>query len=146
VVAVGTTVNTVPDARRSLIEAAHVAQAALRTNGDRRDYHRLADVRLRGLLHLLREDERLTAFADRELAPLLARDKQTGSRLIDALRHYCEHGGNKSAAAAAAHLSRTAYYQQLARIEQVLGVSLEDPESMLSLYVALLVDTIRVDI
>jgi purine catabolism regulator len=54
------------------------------------------------------------------------------------LRHYCEQGGNKSAAAVAAHTSRTAYYQQLARIEQVLGVRLEDPESMLSLYVALL--------
>jgi PucR family transcriptional regulator, purine catabolism regulatory protein len=140
VVAVGTTVGTLVDARRTLVEAAHVAQAALRTNGetDHRDYHRLADVRLRGLLHLLREDERLSAFADRELAPLLARDAHAGSRLVDALRHYCEHGGNKSAAASAAHLSRTAYYQQLARIEQVLGVSLEDPESMLSLYVALL--------
>jgi purine catabolism regulator len=138
VVAVGTTVGAVVDARRSLVEAAHVAQAALRTSDDRRDYHRLADVRLRGLLHLLREDERLVAFAERELGPLLARDAQAGSRLVDALRHYCEHGGNKSAAAAAAHMSRTAYYQQLARVESVLGVSLEDPESMLSLYVALL--------
>jgi purine catabolism regulator len=98
----------------------------------------LADVRLRGLLHLLREDERLAAFAERELGPLLARSDRAGARLVDALRHYCERGGNKSAAAAAAHLSRTAYYQQLARIEQILGVSLEDPESMLSLYVALL--------
>jgi purine catabolism regulator len=138
VVAVGTTVDAVVDARRTLAEAAHVAQAALRTNGDRRDYHSLDDVRLRGLLHLLREDERLVAFAERELGPLLARDDRAGSRLVDALRRYCEQGGNKSAAAASAHLSRTAYYQQLARIEQVLGVSLEDPESMLSLYVALL--------
>ena len=138
VVAVGTTVGAVVDARRTLGEAAHVAQAALRTNGDRRDYHRLDDVRLRGLLHLLREDERLVAFAERELGPLLARDDRAGSRLVDALRRYCEQGGNKSAAAASAHLSRTAYYQQLARIEQILGVSLEDPESMLSLYVALL--------
>jgi len=137
VVAVGTTVGSVVDARRTLVEAAHVAQAALRGN-DRRDYHRLADVRLRGLLHLLREDERLVAFAERELGPLVARDAAAGSRLVEALRHYCEHGGNKSAAATAAHLSRTAYYQQLARIEQVLGVSIENPESMLSLYVALL--------
>lgn len=137
VVAVGTTVAAVEDARRTLVEAAHVAQAALRSEANL-DYHRLADVRLRGLLHLLREDERLAAFAERELGPLLARDDRTGSRLMAALRHYCEHGGNKSAAAAEAHLSRTAYYQQLARIEQVLGVSLEDPESMLSLYVALL--------
>ena len=138
VVAAGTTVTVVSDVRRSLGEAVHIAGAALRSPGTRL-YHRLDDVRLHGLLHLLREDERLRAFADRELGPLLARDTNQGSRLVELLRRLCEHGGNKSAAAAAAHLSRTAYYQQLARIEQVLGVSLEDPESILSLHVALLV-------
>jgi purine catabolism regulator len=143
VIAVGTTVTNLMDARRTLSEAAHVAQAALRTaaadaTARERGYHRLADVRLRGLLHLLREDERLAAFAERELGPLLARDTKTGSRLVEILRFFCEQGGNKSAAASAAHLSRTAYYQQLSRVEQVLGVSLDDPESMLSLHVALL--------
>lgn len=137
VLAAGTTVSAVTEARRSLVEAAHVAQAALRSASDRA-YHRLDDVRLRGLLHLLADDDRIAAFADRELGPLLARDRAHGSRLIDTLRHYCEHGGNKSAAAAAAHMSRTAYYQQLSRIEQVLGLSLDDPESVLSLHVALL--------
>lgn len=138
VVAVGTTVAHPADVRRSLVEAAHVAGAALRSSGTRL-YHRLDDVRLRGLLHLLRDDERVRTFAERELGPLLARDAGQGSRLVELLRHLCEQGGNKSAAAAAAHLSRTAYYQQLARIEQVLGVSLDDPESVLSLHVALLV-------
>ena len=141
VLAVGTTVEAVADARRSLVEAAHVAKAALRSP-DGRAYHRLDDVRLRGLLHLLADDDRVTAFAERELGPLLARDAAHASRLIEALRHFCEHGGNKSAAAAAAHMSRTAYYQQLARVEQVLGVSLDDPESVLSLHVALLVSEI----
>jgi purine catabolism regulator len=136
VLAVGTTVGTVAQARRSLIEAAHVAQAALRSPGTK-PFHRLDDVRLRGLLHLLADDDRVAAFADRELTALLARDAGHGSRLVDTLRHYCEHGGNKSAAATAAHMSRTAYYQQLARIEQILGVSLDDPESVLSLHVAL---------
>ncbi|WP_433272980.1 PucR family transcriptional regulator [Actinosynnema sp. CS-041913] len=138
VIAVGTTVSALSDVRRSLGEAAHIAGAALRSPGSKL-YHRLDDVRLRGLLHLLREDERVRAFADRELGPLITRDDSQGSRLVELLRCYCEQGGNKSAAAAAAHLSRTAYYQQLGRIEQVLGVSLEDPESVLSLYVALLV-------
>ena len=144
VVAVGTTVHGPDEARRSLVEAAHVAGAALRAPGDRL-YHRLENVRLRGLLHLLREDERVRAFADRELGALLRRDAAQGSRLVELLRGLCEHGGNKSAAASAAHLSRTAYYQQLARIEQVLGLSLEDPESVLSLYVALLVHDLRED-
>ncbi|ANN19577.1 CdaR family transcriptional regulator [Amycolatopsis orientalis] len=142
VVAVGTTGTGPAEARRTLVEAAQVAAAALTGNAERL-VHRLDDVRLRGLLHLLAGDERLTAFAARELGPLLSRDAAQGSRLVQALRHYCEHGGNKSAAAAAAHTSRTAYYQQLARIEQVLGVRLEDPESMLSLYVALLAHDIQ---
>lgn len=142
VVAVGTTGGGPADARRTLVEAAQVAAAALAENVER-VVHRLDDVRLRGLLQLLAGDERITAFAARELGPLLSRDAAQGSRLVQALRHYCEHGGNKSAAAAAAHTSRTAYYQQLARIEQVLGVRLEDPESMLSLYVALLAHDIR---
>ncbi|WP_436496081.1 PucR family transcriptional regulator [Actinokineospora sp. HUAS TT18] len=141
VLAVGTTVAAVTAARRSLVEAAHVAQAAMRAPG--KAVHRLDDVRLRGLLHLLADDDRVIAFADRELTALAARDASHGSRLVDTLRHYCEHGGNKSAAAAAAHMSRTAYYQQLARIEQVLGVSLEDPESVLSLHVALLAYEVR---
>jgi PucR family transcriptional regulator, purine catabolism regulatory protein len=145
VVAVGTNVATVSDARRSLIEAVQVAQAALRSPGtpNGRAYHRLDDVRLRGLLHLLAEDDRVAAFADRELGPLIARDTSHASRLLEALRQFCEHGGNKSSAAAAAHMSRTAYYQQLARIEQILGVSLDDPESVLSLHVALLALSVR---
>lgn len=137
VLAVGTTVSSPAEAGRTLLEAGQVAAAALGA-GAERVLHRLSDVRLRGLLHLLSGDERVTAFAVRELGPLLQRDAASGSRLVQALRHYCEQGGNKSAAAVAAHTSRTAYYQQLARIEQVLGVRLEDPESMLSLYVALL--------
>jgi PucR family transcriptional regulator, purine catabolism regulatory protein len=142
VVAVGTTVDSVADARRTMIEAAQVAKAALRAP-DGRQFHRLDDVRLRGLLHLLADDDRVTAFAARELGQLRSRDAAHGSRLIDALRHFCEQGGNKSSAAAAAHMSRTAYYQQLARVEQVLGVSLDDPESVLSLHVALMVADIN---
>ncbi|MGW4489471.1 PucR family transcriptional regulator [Amycolatopsis sp. NPDC004368] len=144
VLAVGTTVTGPGEARRTLVEATQVAAAALSEDVER-PVHRLRDVRLRGLLHLLADDERVTSFAARELGPLIQRDAASGSRLVQALRHYCAHGGNKSAAAVAAHTSRTAYYQQLARIEQVLGVRLEDPESMLSLYVALLAHDLTTD-
>lgn len=142
VVAAGTTVHAAADAARSLAEAAQVAAAAMRGSAEEAaasGVHRLGDVRLRGLVHLLSGDERVRAFASRELDELLARDAASGSRLVQALRQFCAHGGNKSAAAAAAHTSRTAYYQQLARIEQILGVKLEDAESMLSLHVALLI-------
>lgn len=137
IVAVGSTVGSIPSARRTLSEAVHIAQAALRA-GPSRNYHRLIDVRLRGLLHLLQDDDRLTAFFERELGPLLAHETSSSGGLIQVLREFCQHGGNISAAASAAHRSRTSYYKQLSQIEQILGVSLTDPESMLSLYVALL--------
>jgi hypothetical protein len=139
VVAVGTAVGSAAEARRTLAEAAQVAAAALREPIEpARGYHRLADLRLRGLLRLLRDDERVTAFAERELGALRTGDER-GERLRETLRLLCAHGGNVSAAAAAAHLSRTAFYQRLDQLGRVLGVSLEDPESLLSLYVALLV-------
>jgi len=136
VIGVGTVVNVIAHAHRTLGEAEHVAEAALSSPGGR-TYHRLDDVRLRGLLHLLRDDPRVAAFVQRELGPLLGNGAQQ-RRLLEVLRGYCAHGGNKSAAAAAAHLSRPAYYKLLSRIEQHLGVSLGDPESVLSLHAALL--------
>jgi PucR family transcriptional regulator, purine catabolism regulatory protein len=100
--------------------------------------HRLEDVRLRGLLHLLRDDARLQTFVEREVGPLLAYDDRHGTALVGLLRGYLDHGRNKSAAADAAHLSRPAYYERLHRIERVLGVDLDAVESCLSLHVALL--------
>ena len=49
-----------------------------------------------------------------------------------------ECGGNKAEAARRANLSRPALYARIARIESVLGVSLEDADSRLAVHVALL--------
>ena len=80
-IAVGTSVGAVRDARRSLLEAIQVADAAVRQTGGPA-YHRLVDVRLRGLLHLLRDDARLQTYVERELGPLLAHDNERGTNLI----------------------------------------------------------------
>jgi len=104
----------------------------------RRPYYRLPDLRLRGLLHLLREDTRLRSFAERELGPLLAYDAEHGTTLVSDLAAFLESGGNKALAANRAHLARPTFYQRLALIERVLGVSLADPESRASMHVALL--------
>jgi purine catabolism regulator len=106
--------------------------------GVRRPYYRLPDLRLRGLLHLLREDARLCSFAERELGPLLSYDAEHGTTLVTDLAAFLESGGNKALAASRAHLARPTFYQRLALIERVLGVSLADPESRASLHVALL--------
>lgn len=142
-IAVGSSVGAVRDARRSLLEAVQVADAAVRQVGGP-PYHRLVDVRLRGLLHLLRDDARLQTYVERELGPLLAYDTERGTNLVAMLGIYLDQGRNKSAAADAAHLSRPSFYERLHRIERVLGVDLDSVESCLSLHVALLaLDAVR---
>ena len=139
VLAVGSVVDDLRDVRRSFLEAAQVADAA--AHQPSRPFYRLPDVRLRGLVHLLRDDARLQTYVERELGPLLAYDAQHGTDLLGALRAYVTCGGNKSAAADAAGMSRPSFYERLHRIERVLGVSLgadaEGVESTVSLHVAL---------
>ncbi|MFB6889404.1 PucR family transcriptional regulator [Kitasatospora sp. NPDC056327] len=146
VVAVGSSVGSVRDARRTLLEATQVADAALHDSpgGRTASYYRLPDVRLRGLLHLLREDTRLQTYVERELGPLLAYDAEHDAQLVRMLRIYLEQGRNKSAAADAAHLSRPSFYDRLHKVERILGVDLDQVESCLSLHVALLaLDAVR---
>jgi PucR family transcriptional regulator, purine catabolism regulatory protein len=133
----GSPVYSVGAVQRSLLEADHVAQAAAGAGGGQ-PYYRLPDLRLRGLLHLLRDDPRLQAFAERELSQLLMHDDATGSQLVPVLTAYLDAGGNKAAAAKRAHVARPTMYERLRQIEDVLGVDLESAESRLSLHVALL--------
>jgi purine catabolism regulator len=126
--------------RAAFREAREVADVAARQPGGtgQRRFYRLPDLRLRGLLHLLRDDGRLQAFAGRELGPLLSYDAEHGTSLAADLTVFLEAGGNKALAASRAHLARPTFYQRLALIERILGVSLADPESRTSLHVALL--------
>jgi hypothetical protein len=128
------------DVRDAFREAREVADLAAgnRAEAHRRPYYRLPDLRLRGLVHLLRGDARLRSFAERELGPLLGYDAEHGTTLVADLAAFLEAGGNKALAAARAHLARPTFYQRLRLIERVLGVSLDDPESRASLHVALL--------
>lgn len=137
ILAAGSTVGSVKDVRRSFLEAEQVSDVAVR-RPDGRPYYRLPDLRLRGLLHLLRDDARLQTFAERELAPLLAYDAHHGGDLTGILRVYLDSGRNKVLAAQRAHLSRPAFYDRLRRLERILGTDLDDVESCLSLHVALL--------
>src|SRR6201996_5379412 len=137
VLGVGSATESLREVRRSFAEARQVGDVAIRNPGDRA-FYRLPDMRLRGLLHLLRDDTRVQMFAERELGPLLAADEAQGSQLLACLAAYLEEGGNKAAAAQRAHLARPTFYQRLEQIERVLGVDLDSAESRTSLHVALL--------
>ncbi len=152
VIGVGATAGSIRDVRRSFLEASQVADvAAERPDGwgagggsDRPPFYRLPDLRLRGLLHLLRDDPRVQTFVERELGPLLASEPDTS--LLDVLAAYLAAGGNKAEAAKSSHLARPTFYTRLRRIERILGTDLSSAESRTSLHVALLaVDASRMD-
>jgi purine catabolism regulator len=148
VIAAGSEVDGLRDARRTLVEARQVAEAArhdMSPAASAAEIHRLPNVGLPGLLYLLRDEPRLQTFAERQLGALLAHDAQNPKEpLLPTLRAYLDSGRNKSTAANAAHLSRPAFYERLARLEKVLGVDLESVPACLSLHVALLaLDALR---
>ena len=145
IIGAGTAVGSIRDVRRSFLEATQVADvAAERPDGwsfagsgpGRPPFYRLADLRLRGLVHLLRDDPRVQTFVERELGPLLAAEPDTA--LLSVLAAYLAAGGNKAEAAKRAHLARPTFYERLRRIERILGTDLDAAESRTSLHVALL--------
>jgi purine catabolism regulator len=140
VIGIGSPAASMGEVRRSLLEAQQVADAAAQapSAADVQPFYRLADLRLRGLLHLLAGDARLATFVDRELGPLLGYDAARGTDLTGVLAAYLAAGGNKAEAAVAAQLARPTLYERLRHIERILGVSLDSAESRSSLHVALL--------
>lgn len=125
-------------AARGLAEAQHVADVGATMPGRDRLY-RSTDVRLRGLVALLRDDHRVQAFAETELGRLLEHDARTGAGLLPLLRAHLESGGSKTETARRTGLSRPTLYSRLRSLERLLGVSLETGESRTSLHTALMV-------
>ena len=142
----GREASVLSDAAASLHEAAHAAEvgAALRRSRPR-PYYRIADVRLRGLLTLLQDDPRILAFAEAELGRLLDHDSRHGTDLAATLRQYLSVGANKTSLARAVSMSRPALYARLGAIERILDVDLDDPESRVTLHLALLIRDVAAD-
>jgi purine catabolism regulator len=145
--ALASAASGVVEAIHALGEAAHVAEVAVSMRGDVPAYFRASDVRLRGLLSLLRDDPRVQSFAETELKALVTADAEgapsnapssPASNLV-VLREYLRLAGNKAALAKSLNMSRPALYKRLATIRRLVGVDLDDGESMTSLHVAMLI-------
>jgi purine catabolism regulator len=142
-IGVGHLRDSLLEAAAGIDEAAHVAETAATLRGDRKPFYRATDVRLRGLLALLRKDPRVQQFAESELEGVLQADARDGGGNLELLGRYLESGGNKAALARTGYLSRPTLYARLARLEEILGVDLDDAESRTSLHVALLLHRLR---
>ncbi|MDT0392732.1 PucR family transcriptional regulator [Streptomyces dubilierae] len=89
------------------------------------------------LLWRLREDPDLAAFVDRALGPLLEHDRRSRPPLLPTLTTYLAHAGRKAETARELHLNRQTLYNRLARIGELLGTDLDDPQTVLALSLAL---------
>lgn len=136
VIGVGPVTTSIDGLRASFAEASEAADAVSSLPGQRL-FVTTADIRLRGVIYLLRDNARLQSFAERELAPLISHDERHHSGLLATLAAYLDAGGNKSAAAGATFMNRTTFYHRLSRIEEILNCDLESPESRYSFYMAI---------
>ena len=139
-VAKGGLVTSLGEVGRSFAEADEVAVAARAAEPftEVKACYGIQDIRLRGLLFTLRNDSRLQSFVERTLGPLLARDARDGGEWVRTAAVYLKLRGNKSIAAQELGISRPTLYERLARIERLLQVDLDDPESSTSLYAAIM--------
>ncbi|WP_040693103.1 PucR family transcriptional regulator [Nocardia vinacea] len=171
VIGVGAEADSLLDTARELAQAAHVAEVALSLDaasdrprsrdatwsrsatatasvaraGVPRAFYRSGDIRLRGLLSLIRNDPGVQSFAETELSALLRYDIRHAADLTRTLRQFLDVAGNKTELAKRLNISRPTLYDRLARIERILDVDLEDGESRTSLHTALLIRDLTAD-
>ncbi|AZM63079.1 MULTISPECIES: PucR family transcriptional regulator [unclassified Streptomyces] len=116
----------------------HAAETATAAQGlpDRPWYDaRRLDIDL--LLWRLRGHPDLAAFVDRAIGPVLEHDRRSRPPLLPTLETYLAHAGRKAETARELHLNRQTLYNRLARIGELLGTDLDDPQTVLALSLAL---------
>ncbi|MGW3189294.1 PucR family transcriptional regulator [Streptomyces ardesiacus] len=116
----------------------HAAETATAAQGltDRPWYDaRRLDIDL--LLWRLRDHPDLAAFVDRAIGPLRDHDDRSKPPLLPTLQTYLAHAGRKAETARELHLNRQTLYNRLARIGELLGTDLDDPQTVLALSLAL---------
>ncbi|GGN89746.1 transcriptional regulator [Streptomyces albiflavescens] len=116
----------------------HAAETAAAAQGlsDRPWYDaRRLDIDL--LLWRLRDHPDLAAFVDRAIGPLRDHDNRSKPPLLPTLETYLAHAGRKAETARELHLNRQTLYNRLARIGELLGTDLDDPQTVLALSLAL---------
>lgn len=139
VLSIGSPADGLEPGLASLQEAIDLARGRTR-RGERGVQIRRAEARpLVRLVTTLRDDHRLLEHGERMLAPLIEYDLARDGDLLDVLGAMLAHPGNRTAAAAASHLSRSVFYQRIALIQDLLGADLDDGETQTALHLALLV-------
>lgn len=136
VVGVSQTSADLTQAPRLLTSAREVVRMAQRA-GTRSGVVMARDVGLQRLLSTV-EASQLNDFVSEQIGPLIDQDRRHGSELVRTLGTYLACGISKARAAEVLGLRRQSLYARLARIEAMLGVSMDDAGHRTALETALL--------
>lgn len=131
----GAPAHTLQELVASSKEALDLARTLPRPT--RFEVRRVHDSPLTAFVAAMRDDPRLMDHSERMLAPLIEYDRTRDGDLMTVLRAAIEHPGNRTAAAAACHLSRSVFYQRLSVISELLGRRIEDGEMIAALQLAM---------
>ncbi|MEV3854543.1 PucR family transcriptional regulator [Streptomyces sp. NPDC050095] len=116
----------------------HAAETATAAQGlDDRPWYDARRLDIDLLLWRLRDHPDLSAFVERAIGPLREHDKRSKPPLLPTLQTYLAHAGRKAETARELHLNRQTLYNRLARIGELLGTDLDDPQTVLALSLAL---------
>ncbi|MET7999297.1 GAF domain-containing protein [Amycolatopsis sp. NPDC005232] len=102
----------------------------------------LPDLGVYGLLLQLNDPTELVRFATQVLAPLREYDQRKNTQLVDTVRSYLDHGMNVTRTATALFVHPNTIGLRLKKVEELAGVALQQPESLLRLKVALMADDV----
>lgn len=150
----GTPYNGLPGARRSFIEAKQALYLptpycdpdSKKQNPDCSDASGAAaepllidysDLGLFRIFYEVYSREHLQKYIDDYLMPLIHYDEKNDAKLIHTLEVYYQHRGNVSETARAMFLHRNTLIARIAKIEQLLNISLDHPLSFYNLYLAI---------
>jgi GAF domain-containing protein len=135
-VVVGHRCDRADDARAAVGTARGALELARLQGADR--VVTLPDLGVYGLLLQLNDPHELVRFADHTLGPLRKYDERKNAQLVSTVRAYLEQGMNVGRTAAALFVHQNTVGLRLKKVEEVAGISLQQPESWLQLKVALM--------
>ncbi|MFG2136999.1 PucR family transcriptional regulator [Streptomyces sp. NPDC048650] len=119
----------------------HAAEAAAAAQGlPEQPWHDARRLDIELLLWRMREHGEegvLADFVDRAIGPLLSHDRTARQPLLPTLEAYLASAGRKAETARDLNVNRQTLYDRLARIGQLLGTDLDDPQTVLGLRLAL---------
>ncbi|WP_241702298.1 PucR family transcriptional regulator [Leifsonia shinshuensis] len=143
VVGVGSDAHGIPGLLASVEEAVELSGRGAGGRGRHAVVQRAESRPLLRLVTAFGDDPRLQEYSERMLRPLIEYDLANDGDLVEVLRAYLSHPGNRTRAAAASHLSRSVFYQRIALIEDLLSLDLDDGETVGALHAAVLARRVR---